>query len=237
MPVWRDIGFNEDSWADSGSNSQAGKNVLSIVVDLDLEHYFGADAGLMAAVSETAMISNDGGTQTLKQIDRMGRVEATVFIIRNNETKDLWNAEDTFNINPDHLNRYQQEVEAGLTRLDRFELSLEGINVRDWATPHPWTDLIVDDFLIVNFASAGGDYGVPPSTETINYLQIEANLFQGKAQTSIGGRVINENVITRMLTFLINGLDRPNPSRGVGVQTPDRPGGDAFPFVAAPFEP
>ncbi|MCJ8269413.1 MAG: DUF4331 domain-containing protein, partial [Psychrosphaera sp.] len=203
MPVWRDTGFDEDDWADSGLNSQAGKNVLSIVVDLDLHKYFGKKPGLMAVVSETAMINKQGRKETLNQIDRMGRVEPTVFIVRNDETKNLWNREDTFNLSPKHVELYRKEVDEGLIRLDRFELSLSGENVRDWPTPHPWTELMVDDFLIVSFANnADGSYGVAPSTADINYLQIEANIQQGKTDFSIGGRVINENVITRMLTFL-----------------------------------
>lgn len=238
MPVWRDTGFDSDDWANSGLNSQAGKNVLSIVVDLSLEKYFDKAPGLMAAVSETAMIAGQGKKETLSQIDRMGRVETTVFIVRDDNIKNLWNREDTFDINPAHLETYRKEVEKGLDRLDRFELSLEGKNVQDWPRPHPWTELMVDDFLIVSLADNpddSGGYGVKPSTTAINYLNIESNHTLGKTAHSIGGRVPNENVITRMLTVLINGFRQDAPSRGVGVPLPDRLSQDGFPFVAPPF--
>jgi len=183
------------------------------------------------------MINKRGKKETLRQIDRMGRVETTVFIVTEDDIKNSWNREDTFNIKPKNLKQYRSVVDQGWQRLDSLELSLTGENVQDWPSPHPWTALIVDDFLIVDFgAGADGSYGVQPSTTTINYLNIEANHYQGKATKSIGGRVPNENVITRMLTVFINGLERPEPSRGVGVQAPDRLSQDGFPFVAAPFK-
>lgn len=243
MPVWRDEGFDEGDWEDSGLNSQDGKNVLSIVIDLDLEKYFDLKPELWASVGETAMINTSGKKETLTQIDRMGRTETTVFIVRDDHIKNLWNKEDTFdfdsnnNLNSPHLKEYRAEIAKGLERLDRFELSLTGQNVIDWGVPHPWVDLIVDDFLIVSFKNnPDGTYGVKPSTEAINYFEIEKNKFQKNGKFSIGGRVINENIITRMLTFLINGLERPSPSRGVGVQHPARLASDGFPFVAPPFE-
>lgn len=241
MPVWRDEGFNEGEWAYSGLNSQAGKNVLSIVVDLDLHHFFGKEAALFASVSETALISQyqhkGKNTETLKQIDRMGRVETTVFIVRNDKIKDQWNSADTFNTDPKLLPSFRQEVEKGLVRLDRFELSLTDQNVIDWGIPNPWTELILNDFLIVDLAhNPDGTYGVAPSTTADGYLHIEKNQYLGNNMHSIGGRVINENVITTMLTYLINGLHRPTPSRGVGVQSPARPAIDGFPFVAPPFK-
>lgn len=241
MPVWRNEGFNEGEWADSGLNSQAGKNVLSIVVDLDLHHFFGKKAALFASVSETALISQyqlkGENKETLQQIDRMGRVETTVFIVRDDKIKDQWNSADTFNTDPKLIPTFRKEVEKGLVRLDKFELSLTGENVIDWGIPNPWTDLILNDFLIVDLAhNPDGSYGVAPSTTANGYLHIERNQYSGNNEHSIGGRVINENVITTMLTYLINGLHRPTPSRGVGVQSPARPAIDGFPFVAPPFK-
>ena len=238
MPVWRNEGFNEGEWANSGLNSQAGKNVLSIVVDLDLHHFFGKKAALFASVGETALISeSSNGKENLKQIDRMGRVETTVFIVRDDKIKDQWNSADTFNLNPKLIPGFRAEVEKGLVRLDKFELSLTGENVIDWGTPNPWTELILHDFLIVDLAhNPDGSYGVAPSTTANGYLHIEKHQYLGNNKHSIGGRVINENVITTMLTYLINGLERPTPSRGVGVQSPARPATDGFPFVAPPFK-
>ncbi|MFT4928635.1 MAG: hypothetical protein ACI8WB_004755 [Phenylobacterium sp.] len=40
---------------------------------------------------------------------------------------------------------------------------------------------------------------------------------------------------TAIKSYFINGLERAEPSRGVGVPSPARPAGDGFPFVAAPF--
>ena len=47
----------------------------------------------------------------------------------------------------------------------------------------------------------------------------------------MGGRLPNEDVIKSMMTLLINGPQRAEPNRGVGVNAPDKPASDKFPFV------
>lgn len=235
MPVWYDMGFNEihpdgtPEWP--GVNSDDQKNVLNIVVDLDIEKYIKSGPSLFAAVSETALITKNGQSTNRHQIDRMGRVEITVFMVRENEIVNNWNADDTFDLNPSHIPAYREELQRGLARLDRFELSLEGKNVVDWPTPHPWLELLLDDFLIVDL-----NQPVQPSSSKIEYLDIEIAQFTGNMQVSGGGRVPNEDVIDRTLTYFINGPVRPFPSRGVGVPRPARPSVDEFPFAPPPFQ-
>lgn len=235
MPVWEDRGFNEKKPDGSpvwpGVNSQDGQNILSIVVSLDVEKYYNSGESLLAAVSETHRIQAEG--ERLIQVDRMGRVETTVFILRdtNNPLRDLWNSEDTFNINPDNVAAYKLGLQEGLLRLDRFELSLEGKNVLDWPIPHPWVDLMMHEFLIVDLR-----HPVPASQDIVHYLDIEIGNYLGDQIRAnvVGGRLPNEDVIDRTLTIFINGFND-KPSRGVGVPKPARPAVDAFPFVPLPF--
>jgi hypothetical protein len=163
----------------------------------------------------------------------MGRVEVTVFIITDeyNEVRDMWNAEDTFNIDPDHVAIYRKHLEIGLRRLDLFELSLDGAEVADWPVPHPWVDLIMHEFLIVDL-----NHPVAPSTDVMHYLDIELGNYSDHPDQAavVGGHLPNEDVIDRTLTVFINGLTD-KPSRGVGVPKPARASVDEFPFVALPF--
>lgn len=241
MPVWRDRGFNQMNpdgtpvWP--GVNSQAGKDVLSLVIDLDVATFYPRGGPLLASVSETHDLTahaHEPGGEVKTQVDRMGRVETTVFILRdtNNPLRDLWNAEDTFDIDPSHIPLYEEGLQEGLERLDLFELSLTGQNVRDWPVPHPWIHLIMNEFLIVDLR-----HPVDPSTHDRHYLDIEIGHFTGRSRVAdaVGGRVCNEDVIERTLTVFINGLDRPEPNRGVGVPVPARACVDEFPFVAPPF--
>jgi hypothetical protein len=234
MPVWRDTDLSSGTdWP--GVNSFDGKNVLSIVVDLSVDKYLkNLDNSYLAAVSEVAEIDSSvaGG---LRQIDRMGRVEVTVFIVREPGVQDLWNADDTFSLNPQNVDKYRAELQKGLRRMDGFELidgDLDNRNVYDWPNPHPWVDLLMEDFLIV-----GLNRPTSPSSKEVGYLGIEIAHFTGVPAGAVGGRLPNEDVIQRTLTLFINGLNRPTPNRGVGVPNPARETVDAFPFVPPPFQP
>ncbi len=224
MPVWRDI----DMSGRPGVNGLAGKNVLSIVVDLDLDRLVGERRGLWAAVSETTVAGTAPGPV---RIDRMGRIEVTVFLIQDDRLKDLWNAEDTFAIDEGNAESYRAALQAGMYRLDDFEKSLTGETVIDWPQPHPMIELMLRDYLVVSL-----DGTTTPSSRTIGFLDNEIALLKGEVPSSLGGRVPNEDVISRMLTLFINGPDRTTPNRGVGVPSPGRPAIDAFPYVNPPYE-
>ncbi|MDI3287008.1 DUF4331 family protein [Polyangium sp. 15x6] len=231
MPVWRDTDLSSaEEWP--GVNTFDGKNVLSIVVDLNPEKFLKADTHLLAAVAEASYM--DKGE--MRRVDRMGRVEITVFLVRDNETKDLWNADDAFSLKPENVGKYREKLNAGLHRLDGFEmLELDApvISVFDWDNPHPWVDLLMDDFLIVNV-----EQPTKPSSDANGYLGIEMGEFRGGPAPIVGGRLPNEDVIETTLTVFINGLDRlKGPKRGVGVSRPARATVDEFPFVPPPFAP
>lgn len=155
----------------------------------------------------------------------------------------MWNRDDTFDLDPKHIPLYRKALKNGLYRLDLFEHpELDQIedwpeNVQDWPNPNPWIDLLMDDFLIVDLR-----FPTDAGSDALHYLDIEmleyCKTIQCECPTepSVGGRLPNENIIQRMLTVQINGLCRPMPSRGVGVDEPARPTVDTFPFVPVPFE-
>jgi hypothetical protein len=227
MPVWRDV----DMSMRPGVNGLAGKNVLSIVADVDLQQFVGDRRGLWAAVSETVIVNPGGDGPARTRIDRMGRMEVTVFLVQDDPLKDLWNSEDTFAVDPGHVAAYRAALQAGMYRLDNFEKSLTDENVIDWPEPHPMIDLMLRDYLVLSL-----DQTTSPSSTTIGYLDNETALLKGENPSNLGGRVPNEDVISRMLTLFINGPDRATPNRGVGVPSPGRPAIDSFPYVHPPYE-
>ena len=232
MPVWRDTGYSDsEEWP--GVNTFLNNNVLSIVVDLDVEKFLQFDSHLLAVAGETLM--TDAAHSVPYRIDRMGRVEITVFFIDvvdpDTRFRELWNADDTFALNPENVPLYRNELQLGLERMDAFELSLTEENVLDWPQPHPWLELLIDDFLVLDL-----NHPTAPSSTEVNYLGIETAYFRGDASQVVGGRLPNENVIERTLTYFINGLDRPEPNRGVGVDEPAAYTVDRCPFVPPPHE-
>lgn len=232
MPVWRDTDYSSGKdWP--GVNTFDGKNVLSIVVDLSVEKYLKLSTPLLAALSEVGESdpSSPGGW---RRIDRMGRVEITVFVVLDESIRDRWNADDGFALAPRNVPIYRAELQKGLRRLDGFELNdanPDDRNVYDWPVPHPWVDLLMNDFLIVDM-----ERPTTPSSSTVGYLGVEIARFSGGGAGAVGGRLPNEDVIEKTLTTFINGLKRPTPSRGVGVPKPARATVDEFPFVPPPFE-
>ena len=231
MPVWRDTGYSGPEWP--GVNTFLTKNVLSIVVDIDVQKLLQVDTNLLAFAGETAIISA-ANAKVLQRIDRMGRVEITVFfidVIEDRNIRDLWNRADSFAVNPEILSILRAELQRGLKRMDAFELSQTGENVLDWAEPHPWLELLLDDFLILDL-----DYPTRPSSTAVNYLGVESAYFNGVPSKSVGGRLPNENVIEKTLTFFINGMERNEPNRGVGVDEPAIYTVDTFPFVPPAHE-
>jgi hypothetical protein len=219
LPVWRDEGMDNRP----GLNSLAGKNVLSMVFLLDASQL---ESQLWAVVSET-----HGSGSKPARIDRMGRLEMTVFLIRDDKLKDWWNAEDSFNVDPAHAKLYRQALQNGLARMDNFEKALDASNVLDWPTPHPLLDLLLDDFLILNTAQTAS-----MDSQQAGYLGIEKALVLGKPVQTMGGRLPNEDVIKSMLTLLINGPRRDEPNRGVGVHAPAKPAQAEFPYVQPPSQ-
>jgi hypothetical protein len=227
MPVWRDTSFANMP----GVNSMAKHNVLSLVTTIAVSDVLGGveDGALFAAVAETLKDHREGQDVVKHRIDRMGRPEINVWVIQDDDLRDLWNAEDTFNLNPAHVRRYIPALQSGLSRLDNFEKSLTGENVVDWETPHPMIGILLDDFLIVDVLKP-----TTPSSTTPGYLEIIQSYFYSVEHKTCGGRVPNEDVIGATLTWFINGPERPEPYRGSGVTAPDKPVTDVFPYLQPP---
>jgi hypothetical protein len=208
------------------ANFLEGMNVLAIVIELDVARVLGSDTGpLVAVVGET--LTSHGHPFRL---ERMGRPEIKNVILRTStfdpvnrdlEIRDLYNAEDTFNLSCDYLGAYRARLNANLAFFDRLD------GRTDWPLDeqggHPLTELLLADFLVV-------DTSKPFAEDT--FLEIERAVLAGRPHTTCGGRPLNDDIIDILYTMLVGGLDGPRISDG--VDQPTQPPSRNFPYLVAP---
>ena len=194
-----------------GVNGLEGQNVLSIVVEFDTAVFCPGSGPLLAAVAETVTTGSPSA-----RLERMGRPEIKNFTLqpqkfntvnRDLEIRDLYNAEDTFSLNPAYAGAYRARLNANLAYFDRLDGKI------DWPPDdlgtHPLTELLLADFLVVDMSKPFSDEG---------YLEIETALLAGRQHTTCGGRSLNHNMVDTYYTLLVGGVDGARISNGV-----DRP--------------
>lgn len=212
----------------ASANSLEGANVLSIVVELDVATVLGPGTGpLLGVVAETLTFPGHP-----VRLERMGRAEIKNIIMapkkfdpvnRDLEIRDLYNAEDTFNLGQDYVGAYRARLNANLAFFDRLD------GKTDWPLDdqgvHPLTELLLADFIVVDTSkpfSDGGD----------SDLEIERAVLTGRSHTTCGGRSLGHDIIDTLYTLLVGGLDGPRISDG--VDRPTRPTARSFPYLVPP---
>jgi hypothetical protein len=209
-----------------GSNSLAGFNVLSVVVEADWAPLVGDGRGpLFAVVAETVA----AGKLPIR-LERVGRPEVKNVILawkdydplnRDLELRDLYNLEDAFHLGRDYQGAYRARLNANLAVFDRLD------GRTDWPLDadgtHPLTELLLADHLVV-------DVSRPYATDS--FLEIERAMLQGREHATCGGRSPNEDVMDTLYTLLVNAGG--GPRIGDGVDRATAPAARAFPYLAPP---
>ena len=209
-----------------GVNAVDGANVLSIILELDVATALGPDAGpLLAVVGETLTA---GGHPV--RLERMGRPEIKNFILqdkkfdtvnRDLELRDLYNAEDAFDVSPAYAGAYRARLNANLPFFDRLDGRI------DWAPDdrgvHPLTEVLLADFLVVDTSKPFSDG---------SFLEIERAVLAGRPHTTCGGRPPDDDIVDILYTLLVGGLDGPRISDG--VDGPTQPATRSFPYLVSP---
>ena len=201
-----------------------GKNVLSIVVEIDTAAL--GDAALVGVVAETLT----RGRLNVR-IERVGRPEVKNMMLapkqfdtvnRDLEIRDLYNMEDAFHLGDSYLGAYRARLNANLAFWDGLDGNL------DWPLDengnHPLTELVLADFLVVDVTKPYAEHG--------SYLEIELAARRGEPHRTCGGRALNDDIIDTMFTQLINAGN--GPVIRDGVDHSSRPAGQAFPYLSAP---
>ena len=219
------ITTGELAFTDPGSIFLDGKNVLSLVVEVDCARVL-ADAELVGVVAETMTRGN-----LTVRLERVGRPEVKDLMLgpkqfdrvnRDLEIRDLYNMEDAFHLSQAYKGAYRARLNANLAFWD----SLDGHEdwPRDENGAHPLTELVLADFLVVDFTK--------PYAEQGSFLDIELATRAGRAHETCGGRAPNDDVMDTIFTLLINAGNGPRIRDGVDQAT--RPASRTFPYLAPP---
>ena len=212
------------AFTDPGSIFLDGKNVLSIVVEIDTG--FLADWTLVGVVAETLTRGEFN-----VRIERVGRPEVKNMMLapkefdpvnRDLEIRDLYNMEDAFHLGDSYAGAYRARLDANLAFWDGLDGKV------DWPLDengqHPLTDLVLADYLVVDVTK--------PYVEQGSFLEIELAARRGEAHQTCGGRALNDDVMDTIFTQLVNAGHGPTIRDGVDSAT--RPGTASFPYLAPP---
>jgi hypothetical protein len=218
------LATHELAFSDPGSIFLDGKNVLSLVIEVDSGLLGGA--GLVGVVAETL---TRGKVQV--RIERVGRPEVKNMMLapkefdpvnRDLEIRDLYNMEDAFHLGETYAGAYRARLNANLAFWDGLDGKV------DWPLDeegnHPLTDLVLADFLVIDVTK--------PYLEQGSYLEIELAARRGHPHQTCGGRTLNDDVMDTIFTQLVNAGQGPTIRDGVDSAT--RPAGGTFPYLAAP---
>jgi len=201
-----------------------GKNVLSLVVELDCALLGGAQ--IIAVVAETLTRGKFN-----VRIERVGRPEVKNLMLapkqfdtvnRDLEIRDIYNMEDAFHFEDGYLAAYRARLNANLAYWD----SLDGKT--DWPIDekgaHPLTELVLADYLVVDVTK--------PYAEQGSYLEIELAARRGEAHATCGGRALNDDVMDTIFTQLVNAGK--GPVIRDGVDHSSQPASREFPYLSSP---
>ena len=213
------------AFTDPGAIFLDGKNVLSLVVEVDCARLLGG-AELVGVVAETLT----RGTLAVR-LERVGRPEVKNLLLapkqfdtvnRDLEIRDLYNMEDAFRLAPAYQGAYRARLNANLAFWD----GLDGN--QDWKADkggaHPLTELLLADFLVVDVTK--------PYAEQGSFLEIELAARGRGAHQTCGGRALNDDVMDTLFTLLVNAGTGPRIRDGVDQAT--MPASCTFPYLAPP---
>jgi hypothetical protein len=213
------------AFTDPGSIYLDGKNVLSLVVEIDRASLLDG-AELFGVVGETLTRG-----KLHVRLERVGRPEVPNLMLapkqfdpvnRDLEIRDLYNMEDAFHLSPDYLGAYRARLNANLAFWDGLDGNTEWPISKDGT--HPLTELLLADFLVVDVGKPYADEG--------SFLEIELAARRGVAHETCGGRALNDDVMDTIFTMLVNAGNGPTIRDGVDEAT--RPASQTFPYLAPP---
>jgi hypothetical protein len=213
------------AFTDPGRIFLDGKNVLSLVVEVDCARLLGG-AELVGVVAETLT----RGTVAVR-LERVGRPEVKNLLLapkqfdqvnRDLEIRDLYNMEDAFRLASAYQGAYRARLNANLAFWDGLDHN------QDWKADeggaHPLTELLLADFLVVDVTK--------PYAEQGSFLEIELAARGERGHQTCGGRALNDDVMDTLFTLLVNAGNGPRIRDGVDQAT--MPASCTFPYLAPP---
>jgi hypothetical protein len=219
------IAAGQLAFTDPGAIYLDGKNILSLVVELDCARLLGG-VELFAVAAETLT----RGRLNVR-FERAGRPEVPNLMLapkqfdpvnRDLEIRDLYNMEDAFRLSSAYEGAYRARLNANLAFWDGLDGKTDWPAGGDGA--HPLTELILADYLVVDVTKPYAEHG--------SFLEIELAARRGESHRTCGGRALNDDVMDTIFTLLVNGGNGPVIRDGVDQAT--RPASREFPYLAPP---
>ena len=219
------IATGELAFTDPGSIFLDGKNVLTLVVEVDCRAVLGGGE-LFGVVAETLTRS-----KLAVRFERAGRPEVPNLMLgpkqfdlvnRDLEIRDLYNMEDAFCLGQAYQGAYRARLNANLAFWDGLDGKTDWPQDEDGA--HPLTEFVLADYLIVDVTK--------PYAEQGSFLEIELAARESQTHQTCGGRALNDDVMDTIFTLLVNGGNGPRISDGVDGAT--MPASRTFPYLASP---
>jgi hypothetical protein len=201
-------------------------DVLSIVIEADCRPWLRSGRGpLLAVVGETVV----AGELPIR-IERFGLPEIKNFILQlkefdqvnhDLEVRDLYNLEDAFHMSKDYGGAYRARMHTNLAMYDRLNGKTDWPLGPDGA--YPLAGLLLADYLFV-------DVTKPYSDDS--FFEIEQSALDGRVHQTCGGRSLNDDVINKLITLMVNAGKGARVSDG--VDRPATPVSKVFPYQAPP---
>src|SRR3954469_8616260 len=160
------------AFTDPGSIFLDGKNVLSVVVEVDTGLL--GEWTLVGVVAETLT----RGAFNVR-IERVGRPEVKNMMLapkefdqvnRDLEIRDLYNMDDAFHLGDSYAGAFRARLDANLAFWDGLDGKVDWPVLEDGR--HPLTDLVLDDYLVVDVTK--------PYLERGSFLEIELAARRGE---------------------------------------------------------
>ena len=223
-PALKTIATGKLAFTDPSAIYLDGKNILSLVVEVDRAVLGRAE--LYGVVGETLT----RGRLNIR-LERAGRPEVPNLMLapkqfdpvnRDLEIRDLYNMEDAFHLSRAYEGAYRARLNANLAFWDGLDGKTDWPAREDDA--HPLTELILADFLVLDVTK--------PYAERGSFLEIELAARRGEAHRTCGGRALNDDVMDTIFTLLVNAGNGPVIRDGVDQAT--RPASRTFPYLAPP---
>ena len=212
---------NEGKIVDGGSDVMANVNILTIVLEIDVNKLFPGGASLIALAAETTTQDSPGGR--VRRLDRVGRPEVTnVSMVAHGKEPDLrdqYNTDRPFQVSPANTQLYLKRLAENISFYDKVDGKS---NWKD-ADRLALADIVADDFLLVDVSKPCRGGG---------FFEIEKALLQHKAHETCGGRQLNDDIMDILYTLYVGSFDGARVSDG--VFQPTKSVSDSFPYLAEP---
>ena len=208
----------------ANSNTMSNTNVLSLVVELDLNALFGKKVSLVALAAQSVSVDEFSGQR--QPLDRVGRPEVTNIILPARkgepELRDSYNHESPFQMKQTRAAAYRERMTRNLTFYDMSD------GTADWSDGQraAYVEMLLDDCLLINAAKSSSP------AKSHGYFSIETDVLNGIYSDSPGGRALTDDFMDQLYTYMINR----NTGRTIsdGVNAPSRAISNTFPYLAAP---